>query len=77
MLPWDSQQHLRQPSVKKWMSSNEVDLPKGSVPDMAAGTSAMCSRSPWGSKQGRSQTPLEWSQVTGMKQSWICCSAVS
>lgn len=42
MLPWDSQQqHLRQSSVKKWMSSNGVDFPKGSVPDVAAGTSAV------------------------------------
>lgn len=66
-----------QSSVKKWMSSNEVDLPKDRVPDLAAGTSTVCSYAPWDSKQGRSQTPMEWSQVTGMKQSWICCSAVS
>lgn len=76
MLLWDSQQHLRQSSVK-WMSSNSVDLPKYSVPSMAVGTSAVCCCCLWGSKEGRSQTPTELSQVTGMKQSWTCRRAVS
>lgn len=61
-------------AASQTVPSDGADLAKDSVHHTAAGISARCSPSPWESKQGRSLIPMEWSQVTGMKQSWICCS---
>lgn len=35
-----------QSTVKSWVSSNEVDLQKDGLPEVSAGTSAMCSWKP-------------------------------
>lgn len=61
-------------AASQTVPSDGADLAKDSVHHTAAGISARCSPSPWESKQGRSLIPMEWSQVTGIKQSWICCS---
>lgn len=67
MSLWDFQQHLRQSSAMEQTLQRTV-FSEG------CRNLSWCSQSPWENTQGRSCIPTEWSQVTGMKQSWICCS---
>lgn len=42
-------------------------------PQLGCRTSAMCSSPAWDSKQGKSQTPTEWSQGAGTRQGSLQC----